>query len=200
MDEYLSTTLKVISALAIGFTTNILMSEIAAPGHHAIALAVSVLLTSFGFMFAKYFMEIVTLPFAVVSMVLRLARGNKIRPRAKKGRDKFEILGRALFVMAYGFVSAVTGIFIGAIEDGLGWFTASALFGTVGLLLAGLIPEDLIWAVDDTDVCSGTPTAAAKAEHEQARKDGDPAVLFADKVAKGAINILIGKFDTDDKR
>ena len=102
--------------------------------------------------------------------------------------------------MAYGFVSAVTGIFIGAVENGLGWFTASALFGTVGLLLAGLIPEDLIWAVEDTEVCSGTPTAAAKAELEQARKDADPGVLFADKVAKGAVDILIGKFDTDDKR
>ncbi|MEO6173265.1 MAG: hypothetical protein ABIP02_09120 [Arenimonas sp.] len=200
MNEYLSTTLKVITALAIGFITNFLMTQIAAPGHHAIALGVGVLLTSFGFMFAKYFMEIVTLPFAIVSMVLRLARGNKIKPRAKKGRDKFEILGRVLFVAAYGFVSAVTGIFIGAIDDGLGWFATSALFGTVGMLLAVLIPEDVIWALDDSDVSSGTPTAAAKAEHEQARKDGDPAVLFVDKVAKGAIDILIGKFDTDDKR
>lgn len=200
MNEHLSTTLKVITALAIGFTTNIVISEIAAPGHHAIALGVGVLLTSFGFMFAKYSMELVMLPLAIVSIILRLAGGNKSRPLVKKGRDKFDILGRALFVVAYGFVSAVTGIFIGAIDGGLGWFTASALFGTIGLLLAVLIPEDVIWAVDDSDVSAGTPTATARAEHEQARKDGDPAVLFADKVAKGAVDILFGKFDTDDKR
>ena len=200
MNEYLSTTLKVITALAIGFTANFLMSLVAAPGHSSIALAVGVLLTSFGFMFAKYSTEIVILPFAVVSIVLRLIRGKKIKLRSDKSRDRFEFLGRALFVAAYGLVSAMTGIFIGAIDDGWGWFATSALFGTIGMLLAVLVPEDVIWAVDQVDVMSGEPTAAAKADLEQARKDGVPAVLFADKVAKGVINVILEKPGTDDKR
>ncbi len=200
MNEHLSTTLKVITALAIGFTANFLMSQVAAPGHSAIALAVGVLLTSFGFMFAKYFMEIVMLPFAVVSIILRFIGGNKIKPRSDKSKDRLDFFGRALFVVAYGFVSAVTGIFIGAIDDGWGWFATSALFGTTGMLLAVLVPEDLIWAVDQVDVMSGEPTAAAKADLEQARKDGVPAVLFADTVAKGVINVILEKPGTDDKR
>lgn len=199
MNKHLSTTLKVITALAVGFTANFLMSSVAAPGHSAIALAVGVLLTSFGFIFAKYSTDIVILPFAVVSIALLLIRGNEIKPRSDKSRDRFEFLGRALFVAAYGLVSAMTGIFIGDIDDGWGWFASSALFGTIGMLLAVLVPEDVIWAVDQVDVMSGEPTAAAKADLEQARKDGVPAVLFADKVAKGAIEVIFGKPNPDDK-
>ena len=149
MSEYLSTALRVITALAIGFIANFLMSQIAAPGHIGTALGVGILLTSFGFVFARYVMQIVTLPFAVVSMVLRFARGIKNKPHSDKSKDRLDFFGRALFVVTYGFVSAVTGIFIGAIDDGMGWFTTSALFGTIGILLAVLVPEDVmtpIWS------------------------------------------------------
>ncbi len=199
MNEYLSTTLKVITTFGIGFTVNVLMSQLAAPGHHVVALAVGVLLTFFGLIFARYFMDVVLLPFAVASLVLRWIRGNKMRPHSDKRKDPFDFFFRALFVLAYGFTSAVTGIFIGLIDHGMGWFAASALFGTVGTLLAVLVPEDVIWELDDNDVGGGEPTAAAKADLEQARKDGVPAVLFADKVAKGAIEVILGKPNTDDK-
>ena len=199
MNEYLSTTLKVITTLGIGFTVNVLMSQLAAPGHHIVALAVGLLLTFFGFLFAKHFMYVVLLPFALTSLVLRWIRGDKMRPRSDKRKDPFDFFFRALFILAYGFASAVTGIFIGLIDHGMGWFTTSALFGTVGLLLAVLVPEEVIWELDDTDAGGGEPTAAAKADLEQARKDGVPAVLFADKVAKGAIEVIFGKPNTDDK-
>ena len=41
---------------------------------------------------------------------------------------------------------------------------------------------------------------AAKADLEQARKDGVPAVVFADNVAKGVIDVLLEKPGAGDKR
>ena len=196
MNEHSSTTLKVIAALVIGFSLNCIMTAWAAPGYPGTALAIGVFLTSFGFFFAKFAMEIVVLPMAAISLVLRLVRGEKIKLRSHTSNDRIDFFGRVLFVLSYSFVSAITGIFIGAIDGGMGWFTTSALFGTLAIFLAMLVPADLIWAAEGGDSLSGEPTAAGKADIEQARKDGNPSVLFADKVAKSVIDALIEKPDT----
>lgn len=200
MNEHLNTTLKVVATLATGFAANYVMTLSAAPGYSGTALAVGVLLTAFGFMFAQFAMQIVMLPMAVVSLVLRLIRGNKIKPQTERSNDRLDFFGRALFVAAYGLVSAVTGIFIGAIDDGMGWLAASALFGTMGILLAVLVPEDVIWAFDEGDTLSGSPTAAGKADIERARQEGNPSVLFADKVAKNIIKVIVEKPSGDDDK
>ncbi|MDO8301944.1 MAG: hypothetical protein Q7T18_01760, partial [Sedimentisphaerales bacterium] len=194
-----NTIIKCIAALVISFSLNYVLTTWAAPGYPGTALATGVLVTSFGFIFAKFAMEIVMLPMAVISLVLRLVSGKKIIASASAKKDKIEFFGRALFVLIFCFISAITGIYIGALEGGMGWFVTSVLFGTLGIFLAILMPEELIWAVEGGDSLSAEPTAAGKADIEQARKDGNRSVLFADKVARKLIDAIIEKPDTKNK-
>lgn len=195
MNEHTRTTLKVIAAFLAGFCLNFAMTVWAAPGHIGTAMATGLLLTAFGFVVAQFAMQLVMLPIAVISFVLRLASGKRINADATAKKSKFDFFGRALFVVAYGFVSAVAGIFIGALDGGLGWATTSALFGTLGILLALLYPLDLIWGADGGNSVFGEPTRAANEDIEQARKEGNPSVLFADKIAKKVVGTLIEKPD-----
>jgi len=195
MNENARITLKVIAAFLVGLSLNFAMTVWAAPGFLGTAMTIGIFLTAFGFIFAKFAMELVMLPIAVISLVLRLVRGKKINAHSTKKKDKFDFFGRVFFVMAYGFVSAITGIFIGAIDGGLGWATTSALFGTLSILLAMLFPMDLIWAMEGGDSLFGEPTVAGRADTEQARKEKNPSVVFADKVAKKVIDTIIEKPD-----
>lgn len=199
MNEHSIATLKVIAALAIGFAANFSMTLLAAPGNGGIAVGVGVLLTALGLVFAKFVLDIVLLPVAVISLVLRLVRGKKLIAHSPKNNDRIGFFGRVLFVLTLGFVSAITGIFIGAMEGGMGWFTSSALFGTIGMLLAILMPEELMWATEHSETLFSEPTAAGNADIEQARKDGNPTVLFADKFAKKVIDVLVEKPGPDNK-
>lgn len=199
MNDNTRTTLKVIAAFFIGFTLNYAMTFWAAPGYLGTAMAVGVFLTAFGFIFAKFAMEAVMLPIAVISLVLRLTRGEKIKAYPGLKEDKFDFFGRVLFIGTYGLVSAITGIFIGALAGGMGWFTTSALFGVVGILLVMLFPHHLIWDMEGGSSLFGENSPDENTDIEQARKEGNPSVLFADKVAKTVIDAIIEKPDTKDK-
>ncbi|MEO6171792.1 MAG: hypothetical protein ABIP02_01605 [Arenimonas sp.] len=195
MNDNVRTTLKVIAVFLVGFSLNVAITVCAAPGYPGTALLIGIFLTAFGFIFAKFVMELVVLPMAAISIVLRLVRGKKIIPKSKPKNDKFDFFGRVLFVLTYGFVSAFTGIFIGAKDGGLSWVTTSAVFGTLGILYAMLFPQDLIWAMEGGDSLLGEPTAAGRADIEQARKDGNSSVLFADKIAKNVFEVILEKPD-----
>lgn len=199
MNEDLNTTLKVIAALAAGFTANVGMTLLSAPGNTGVALAAGVGLTSVGFMFAKYSMEIVMLPIGVLSFFFRLVVGGKTKPKSKDGSDRIGSFGRALFVATYSFISAIFGLCVGAIDGGMGWFMSAALFGVVGIVLALLVPMDLIWAAEGADSNTGELTQAGKADLEQTRRDGVPAVLFADKLAKVVAKTVIRGTGADNK-
>lgn len=199
MDPHLNTTLKVIAALATAGATNAGMTLLSAPGHTGTALAAAVGLTSLGFMFAKYSMEIVMLPIGVLSFLFRLVVGGKAKPKSKNGSDRIDAFGRALFVAVYCFISAIFGLYVGAQDGGMGWFMSVAMFGAVGMVLALLVPMDLIWAAEGGDSHTGELTDAGKADLEQARRDGVPAVLFADKAAKVAAKVVMRGTGTDNK-
>ena len=191
MNANTNTTVKIVAALLIGFAITISMAIYTAPDHLSTAIASGALLTVFGFIFAKFAIELVVLPIAVVSLILRLIRGEKVNANSRVQNDKFDFFGRVLFVIVYGFVSVIMGIVIGAIDGGLGWFATAALFGAVGVLIAMFCPADLFWAADGGDNLDSAPTAGAKADIEQARNEGNSAVLFSDKIAKKVVDTLI---------
>lgn len=199
MEPHVNTTLKVIAALATAGAVNAGMTLVSAPGHTGMALAAAVGLTSLGFMFAKYSMEIVMLPIAVLSFIFRLVLGGKANPKSKKGSDRIDSFGRALFVATYSFISAIFGLYVGALDGGMGWFMSAAMFGAIGLVLALLVPMDLIWAAEGGDSNAAELTEAGKADLEQARRDGVPAVLFADKVAKSLVKAVTENKTPDAK-
>lgn len=199
MNEHSTTVLKVLASLAIGFSAIFSMTLIAAPGNGGIAVGVGVLLTALGLVFAKFVLDIVFLPIAVVSLVLRVVSGKKLISNSPRQNDRVGFFGRVLFVIAFGFVSAITGIFIGAIDGGMGWFATSALFGTIGMLLAMLMPEDLMWEAEHGETLFSDPTEAGNDDLRQAREEGNPAVLFADKFAKNVIDVIIEKPDPDKR-
>lgn len=199
MNDDSRTTLKVIAALATGFVVNAGMTLVSAPGHTGTALAAGLLLTTFGFAFAKHAMEIVMLPFAVVAFIFRGLKRAKAQPKPK-GADRIDAWGRVLFVASYSLISGMFGLFVGAIEGGMGWFMSFVMFGTLGLLLAALVPNTLIWGAEGGDATGATPTEAGKADREQALRQGVPAVVFADKVAKSIAKAMTEGAGTDPKR
>jgi hypothetical protein len=174
MDQHLNTTLKVIAALTTAGAANAGMTLVSAPGHTGTALAAAVGLTSFGFMFAKYSMEIVMLPIAVLSFIFRLVLGGKANPKSKKGSDRIDSFGRALFVTTYSFISAIFGLYVGARDGGMGWFLSAAMFGAIGFVLALLVPMDLIWAAEGGDSNAAELTEAGKAVTENKASDAKP--------------------------
>ena len=199
MNQDFNTTLKVIAVLAAAFMANAGMSLLSAPGHTGMALAAGLFLTAGGLAFAKYSMEIVMLPIAVLSFVVRLALGAKAKPKPPKGSDRIDFFGRALFVVTYGLISGVFGLFVGAMDGGMGWFMSLAMFGVFGLFIAMLVPNDLVWGAEGGDANSSTPTAAGRADWEQARRDGVPAVVLADQLAKGVVKAVTHGDGTDAK-
>lgn len=200
MNEDLNTTLKVIAALATSGVANTGMTLLSAPGHTGTALAAGVLLTGFGFAFAKYSLDIVMLPIAVLAFIFRLVLGGQAKPKSKKGGDRIDAFGRALFVASYSLISGTFGIYVGALDGGLGWFVSAAMFGTLGCLLALLVPMDLVWAAEGGDTNTAGLTEAGKADLEQARRDGVPTVVFADKVAKVLVKAVTQSNGPDAKR
>ncbi|MES2582286.1 MAG: hypothetical protein V4627_06180 [Pseudomonadota bacterium] len=175
------------------------MTLLSAPGHTGTALAAAVGLTSFGFMFAKYSMEIVMLPIGVLSFMFRLVVGGKAKPKSKHGSDRIDSFGRALFVATYSFISAIFGLYVGALDGGMGWFLSAAMFGAIGIVLALLVPMDLLWAAEGGDASTAGQTEVEKADLEQARRDGVPVVLFADKVVKVAAKAVMRGTGTDNR-
>ncbi len=197
MNEDFNTTLKVIGVLVAGFAANAGMTLLSAPGHTGTALAVGLLLTSFGFYFAKHLMEIVMLPIAVLALILRWVRGKKAKREPRKGGSRVDFFGRVLFVATYSVISASFGLYVGSLDGGMEWFMSAAMFGTLGVLLALVVPNELVWGTEGGDAM---PTEAGKADMEQARRDGVPAVLFADKVAKVVVKAVTESGETDKRR
>ncbi len=199
MNDDLNTTLKVIAFLATAFAANVGMTLLSAPGYMGTALAAGVGLTSVGFMFAKYSMEIVMLPIGVLSFFFRLVVGGKAKPKSKNGGDRLDSFGHALFVATYSFISALFGLYVGALDGGMGWFMSASMFGAMGVVLALWVPMDLLWGAEGCDSNSAELTEAGKADLEQARRDGVPAVLFADKFAKVAAKVIMRGTGNDNK-
>lgn len=199
MNNDSNTTLKVIAFLATAFAANVGMTLLSAPGYTGTALAAGIGLSSVGFMFAKYSMEIVMLPIGVLSFFFRLVVGGKAKPKSKNGGDRIDTFGHALFVATYSFISAIFGLYVGAIEGGMGWFMSAAMFGAIGIVLALWVPMELLWAAEGGDTNTAGLTEVEKANLEQARRDGVPAVLFADKFAKIATKAIMRGTGTDNK-
>lgn len=181
-------TVKIILALAAGLAVNFALTIIAAPGHMGTALA-GLLLTSFGIMFAAFSMQAVMLPLGIISIVLNVIKRENLTKSDKK-RDKIEFFGRILFVAVYALISSITGIYVGSLSGGMGWFLTAVSFFVVGIVLAVLLPGELIWAFDD----AGTVTTEANStQHEQLKqavKNNEPVAVFTDKVAKSIVKVV----------
>lgn len=200
MNEDSKTTLKDIAFLVAGFTANAGMTLLSAPGYTGTALAVGLLLTSFGLYFAKHLMEIVILPIGVLSLIFRWLRGNKAKREPRKSGSRVDFFGRVLFVATYSVISGSFGLYVGSLDGGMGWFTSAAMFGTLGILVAVVVPNELVWGTEGGDASGASTTEAGKADMEQARRDGVPAVLFADKVAKVVVKAITESNGTDKRR
>jgi len=181
--------LKTVVFLIAGFAVNFSLTLFSAPGHPGTALAIGIFLTSFGMMLAKLSMEAVVIPIAITAFVWKLFRREKLT-RSGKRKDKIELFARALFVSFYMILSALTGIYAGTLDGGMGWFTSSVFFGLAGLLLAMFLPDDLMWAVEGHDNVAAEATVTEKAEYRQALKDNESVIVFTEKVAKSVVNIV----------
>ena len=154
-----------------------------APAHDQAAIFVGLLLASFGVVAAQFAMLLVVLPLAVLRMLGRVLQGRKPMVVNARERDPLDVLGRVMFVAGFTMLSATVGACAGFVADGHGLFASAAAFAAFGALLAILVPAELMFAADED--AGGTITEAQHADHEAARQAGVPAVLFADRVAKG---------------
>lgn len=196
MSNEASITVKIILALAAGAAANFALTIIIAPGHIGTALAVGFLLTSFGMMFAVFSMQAVMLPMGIISMVLRVVKRENLTKSGTK-HDKIEIFGRILFVAVYAVISSLTGIYVGVLAGGTGWFLSAICFFVVGILLAMLLPAELMWGIDDPG--TGT-TETSSTQHEQLKhavKNNEPVAVFTDKVAKNIVTVVTGGQSAD---
>lgn len=190
------TTIKVIGALLAGAAANFAMTMFAAPDHIGTALSVGLLLTSFGMMFAAFSVQAVMLPLALVSSLVRVIKREKLS-RAGTKADKIQLFGRLLFIAIYGFVSSITGAYVGALQGGTGWFVSSVCFFIIGILLALLLPEELIWAVDDPGTASTEIHPNRNSPLKDAVANNEPIAVFTDKVAKSIVNVVTGTSSED---
>ncbi|MEO8000432.1 MAG: hypothetical protein ABI644_01045 [Arenimonas sp.] len=197
MTHEIKTIFTLIALMAAGFAANYGLTLFAAPENQGTALFVGIFLTTFGLAFAKFSMDFVILPFALIAFIWQIiSRKKPLAPSGKK-RDRIEWLGRVLFVLIYTMISTLTGLYVGLLDAGLGWFTTSLLFCGLGLLLAFLVPNELMWAAD-ADAPATTYTEKQKADYELARKNGDPVVLFTDKVVKGIAGVVTNTSSTKE--
>lgn len=196
MSNEASVAVKIILALAAGAAANFALTIIAAPGQMGTALAVGLLLTSFGMMFAAFSMQAVMLPLGIISMMLRLVRRENLTKSGAK-HDRMEILGRILFVAVYAVISSLTGIYVGALAGGMGWFLGAICFAVLGILLAILLPTELIWAIDDDGSVTAETSSTQHEQLKQAVKNNEPVAVFTDKVAKNIVNVVTGGKSVD---
>lgn len=202
MPDQARTAAKIILALAIGAAANFTLTIITAPDHIGTALAVGLLLTSFGLVFAAFAMQALTLPIAIASLVVSIIKREKLTRDGTK-RDKIEIFGRILFVAIYAVISAATGIYVGILAGGMGWFATAFCFFILGILLAILLPEELMWAIDQP---GGPVSEDSCPQHEQLQeglRNNEPVSIFTDKLAKRIVKTVTGELPAnkpDDKR
>ncbi len=182
--------LKIFLFLIAGFAINFSLTLFIAPGHQGTALLIGIFLTSFGMMLAKLSMEAVVIPIAIAAFVWKLVRREKLT-RSGERQDKIEVFARVLFITVYMVISALTGIYAGALDGGLGWFTSSVCFGVAGLLLAMLLPAELMWADEGHEGVSAETGTVEKAQYQQALKENEPVVVFTEEVAKSVVNIVM---------
>jgi hypothetical protein len=161
----------------------------AAPAQDQAAVFVGLLLPAFGAALAKFAMELLVLPLALLDALRRVVQGRKPFVVGRPGRDPFDVLGRVVFVLGYGALSGAVGAVAGWAAGGAGFFAAAAAFAAFGAVLAMLLPADVLWGAGDNS--AATPTQAARDAREAARRAGDPAVLLADRVARGLREALI---------
>lgn len=198
MSENIKTIALTVGVLAAGFAINFGLALLSAPGHFGTALLTGVLLTSFGLMIAKFSMEAVMLPLAVISLLWRLVKREKL-VRSGKNRDRIEIFGRLLFMCCYSVISLLTGIYLGVLAGGMSWLASGLFFALGGLVWAAMVPEELIWAVEsDTNPTPDISTNdRTKPERTQA---GDPASRLARKVAKGIVDVVTTDASSGQKK
>ncbi|MGH8108456.1 MAG: hypothetical protein ACREO1_07025 [Arenimonas sp.] len=198
MTEEVKAIFKFITLFVVGFLVNYGMTRLAAPGYDGTAMAVGLLLTTFGSVLAASAMQLVMVPIGIIKIARQLARGEKPIKRGKQKNDKLDQLGRILFIFLYAMFSAITGIYVGALSGGMGLLTTTGMFAFAGVLLSLFSPMDFIWATQEADSAFGLD-ATQKARMDEARKNGDPSVLFVGKVSKRVIDALVEAPTTDDK-
>lgn len=199
MSYEIKTILKVIAFFMLGFTLNYAMSIFAAPINNGTAILAGIFLTTFGIAIAKFSMELVILPLAAMSFIWRAITGAKPQDAVNRKRDLIDRFGRALFVLIYVLSSTLTGIYIGALSGGMGWFATAAMFCFAGTLIALLVPQDLIWGTDGGNATQGM-SKAEKTDHQIARNKGDPTILFSDKIVKKVTGALGVTSNNDENK
>lgn len=190
MSSEIKSIFKFIALAAVGFAVNFSLTAVAAPDHTDKAIWVGLLLTSFGMAAAIFALQIVTLPFAVLTFLWRIVVGGKPLTKQKNSPDKIERFGRALFILVYLVISTTTGAFVGAIAGGMDILSTAVLFAIAGMLLAWFVPDELIWSVEGGDAAMGLD-GAAQADLAIARKNGDPAVRLSDAIVKKIVTVVV---------
>jgi hypothetical protein len=165
---------------AVGFYA---LTRWAAPGHDQAAVFVGLLLTSFGAALAKFAMELVVMPLAFLQTLQRVLRGKKPLVVNQPGPDPLDVFGRVLFVVGFATLAGLVGAVAGFAEGGAGLIASAAAFAVFGAVLAMLLPNDVLWGAEDNYEAS--VTQAYRDDMAQARREGEPTVLFADRVARG---------------
>lgn len=199
MSSEIKSVLKFIALAIVGFTVNFSLTAVSAPDHTDKAILVGLLLTSFGMAAAIFAMQIVTLPFAVLTFLWRILVSGKPLTKQKKSPDKIERFGRALFILVYLMVSTTTGAFVGAIAGGMGIFSTAVLFAMAGVLLAWFVPDEFIWSVEGGDAAVGLDDAA-QADLAIARKNGDPAVRLSDAIVEKIVSVVVDGTGSENRK
>lgn len=199
MSSEIKSIVKLIALAAVGFAVNFSLTAVSAPDHTDKAIWVGLLLTSFGMAAAIFAMQIVTLPFAVLTFLWRTLVGGKPVAQKKSSPDNIERFGRALFILVYWVISTATGAFVGAIAGGMGILSSAVLFAIAGVLLAWCVPDEVIWSVEGGDAAMGLD-AAAQADLAVARKNGDPAVRLSDAIVKKIVTVVVDGTGSDNPK
>ena len=193
MSSEIKSIVTLIALAAVGFAVNFSLTAVSAPDHTDKAIWVGLLLTSFGMAAAIFAMQIVTLPFAVLTFLWRTLVGGKPVAQKKSSPDNIERFGRALFILVYWVISTATGAFVGAIAGGMGILSSAVLFAIA------CVPDEVIWSVEGGDAAMGLD-AAAQADLAVARKNGDPAVRLSDAIVKKIVTVVVDGTGSDNPK
>lgn len=183
----------------LGFTLNYAMSIFAAPNNNGTAILTGIFLTTFGIAIAKFSMELVILPLAAISFIWRAITSEKPQSATNQKRDLIDRFGRAVFVLIYVLISTLTGIYIGARSGGMGWLATATMFCFAGTLIVLLVPQNLIWGTDGGNATQGM-SKAEKTDYQIARNNGDPTILFTDKIVKQVTGALGVASNVDENK
>jgi len=147
---------------------------------------------------AQAAMALVIAPFALVAVLRRLFSVSAPPAGASPRRDRFDALGRGIFVAIYACLAGAVGFVAGFGDGGWGAIASGLAFALFGVVVAALVPREIVQMSEAES--AGEPTDAARAERERARRDGEPTIVLADRVAKRIAAALVGQEKGDGSK